>query len=237
MKLATILDTETARLAGVPDAVGDLIVPHGLVGDAIATILPGNPLADDWFFPVDLPGDRLVAWSGGLGETLFADEPRTWMGEGHQRFERLCDEIREPLRDAGGRLCIRPHARHVLSDPQGTLDFLRRREDEPFGLALSPADLLLPHMLDAAEDHFERILEFMVPRCDLLIVADAAPDASEPDASDQAGGMRPCRLGEGVLPAERLMRAIDEGLPEEAWVVVPPADLPTMTAWRHGDLP
>ena len=237
MRLATILDTETARLAGVPDAVGDLIVPEGLAGDAIATILSGNPLADDWFFPVDLPGDRLVAWSGGLGETLFADEPRTWMGEGHERFERLCDEMRDPLRDAGARLCFRPHARHVLSDPQGTLDFLRRREEEPFGLALSPADLLLPHMLDAAEDHFERILEFMVPRCDLLIVADATPDAVAPDGSDLGGGLRPCRLGEGILPAARLMQAINEGLPEEAWVVVPPADRATMTAWRHGDLP
>ena len=87
-------------------------------------------------------------------------------------------------------------------------------------------------MLDAAEDHFERILEFMVPRCDLLIVADAAPDATDPDA-----GLRPCRLGEGILPAARLMQAINEGLSEEAWVVAPPADRATMTAWRHGDLP
>lgn len=232
MRLATILDTETARLAGVPDAVGDLIVPEGLAGDAIATILPGNPLADDWFFPVDLPGDRLVAWTGGLGDTLFANEPRTWMGAGHERFERLCDEMRDPLRDAGTTLCFRPHARHVLSDPQGTLDFLRRREEEPFGLALSPADLLLPDMMDVAEDHFERILEFMVPRCELLIVADA-----EPNPDETGPPLRPCRLGQGILPPSRLMQAIVEGLTEDAWIVVHPADRATMTAWRHGDLP
>ena len=232
MRLATILDTETARRIGVPDAVGDLIVPQGLDGEAIATVLPGSPLDEGWFFPVDLPGRRLVAWSGGLGPGLFDDEPRTWMGEGHERLERLCDEIREPLKDADARLCFRPHARHVLSDPQGTLDFLRRREEEPFGLALSPADLLLPDMLESAEDHFERILQFMVPRCDFLVAADAAPDPADPD-----GLLKPCRLGEGVLPAARLMQAIDEALTEDAWVVVHPADLATMTEWRHGDLP
>ena len=74
------------------------------------------------------------------------------MAGGHERFETFCDDIRDTLVAAGRKLCIRPHARHVLSDAQGTLDFLRRREGEPFGLALSPVDLLLPSMLADAED-------------------------------------------------------------------------------------
>jgi hypothetical protein len=233
MRFCTILDTTTARTIGIPDAVCDLVVPHGAPGEAVASILPGNPLADDWFGLVDLPGDLLVAWSGTMADELFEDDPRTWMPMGHERFESFCDAVREPLAASGSRLCFRPHARHVLSDPQGTLDFLRRREGEPFGLALSPADLMLPSMLAHAEDHFTRILESMIPRADLLLLADAAPDENRGD--DDAEGMTPTPLGEGVLPAEMIMEAVNTGLPESTPVVVAAGDLPTATSWRHGD--
>ncbi len=233
MRFCTILDTTTARTIGIPDAVCDLVVPHGTPGEAVASILPGNPLADDWFGLVDLPGDLLVAWSGTMADELFEDDPRTWMPMGHERFESFCDAVREPLAASGSRLCFRPHARHVLSDPQGTLDFLRRREGEPFGLALSPADLMLPSMLAHAEDHFTRILESMIPRADLLLLADAAPDENRGD--DDAEAMTPTPLGEGVLPAEMIMEAVNTGLPESTPVVVAAGDLPTATSWRHGD--
>ncbi|MDG2021203.1 MAG: hypothetical protein P8J59_04560 [Phycisphaerales bacterium] len=233
MRFCTILDTTTARTIGIPDAVCDLVVPHGAPGEAVASILPGNPLADDWFGLVDLPGDLLVAWSGTMADELFEDDPRTWMPMGHERFESFCDAVREPLAASGSRLCFRPHARHVLSDPQGTLDFLRRREGEPFGLALSPADLMLPSMLAHAEDHFTRILESMIPRADLLLLADAAPDENRGD--DDAEAMTPTPLGEGVLPAEMIMEAVNTGLPESTPVVVAAGDLPTATSWRHGD--
>ena len=233
MRFCTILDTTTARAIGIPDAVCDLIVPHGTPGEAVASILPGNPLADDWFGLVDLPGDLLVAWSGTMADELFEDDPRTWMPMGHERFEAFCDAVREPLTASGSRLCFRPHARHVLSDPQGTLDFLRRREGEPFGLALSPADLLLPSMLAHAEDHFTRILESMIPRADLLLLADAAPDESLGDDAGEA--MTPMPLGEGILPAEMIMEAMNTRLPESTPVVVAAGDLPPATSWRHGD--
>lgn len=234
MRTATILDTATARAIGVPDAVLDLIVPQGLAGGAIASILPGNPLADDWVMPLDLPGDLLVAWSGTLASPeagLFADEPRTWMGDGHARFEAFCDGIRDALVSSGRRLCFRPHARHVLSDPQGTLDFLRRREGEPFGLALSPADLLTTDMAVDAEDHFTRILDFMVPRADLLLLADAqVPD----QPGDEPTPLQACALGEGVLPRDAIVEACLTRLPEQAWVVTGAADTATLTEWRHG---
>ena len=231
MRLATILDRATARAAGVPDAVADLVVPQGAPTAAIASIASGNPLDDDWFCPLDLPGDGIVSWSGTLADELFGDEPRTWMGEGHQRFEGWCDDVRDALGRAGRVLLLRPHARHVLSDPQGTLDFLRRREGEPFGLALSPADLLLPSMMPDAEDHFARILEFMVPRAALVLLQDARPAEGDEDR------MEPCPLGTGILPPSELMAALADGLPEDAWVVVHPQDVPTAVEWRHGDLP
>ena len=234
MRFATILDVATARAAGVPDAVADLVLPHGTPGEAIASIVPGNPLAEDWVCPLDLPGDLLIAWSGTMAEELFADDPRTWMAAGHERFEAFCDDVRDPLADAGRRLCFRPHARHVLSDPQGTLDFLRRREGEPFGLALSPVDLLLPSMLTDAEDHFTRILDFMIPRADLLLIEDATPLDSDEEIDE---AMSSVPFGAGVLPGPALREAVSTRLREDAWVVVKPADLPAATAWRHGDDP
>lgn len=229
MRMATILDVATARAAGVPDAVADIVLPHGTPGEALASIVPGNPLADDWVCSIDLPGERIIAWSGTLGDELFADEPRTWMGEGHKRFESFCDDVRDTLRDAGRILCFRPHARHVLSDPQGTLDFLRRREGEPFGLALSPADLILPDMLADAEDHFTRILDSMVPRADFILLSDAHPDETNES-------MTPCPLGSGVLPPAAIMDAIGLNLRDDAFVVAAPADVPTTVSWRHGDV-
>ena len=162
-----------------------------------------------------------------------------------QRYERpdlsrreyppqsFCDAIREPLSASGNRLCFRPHARHVLSDPQGTLDFLRRREGEPFGLALAPVDLLLPSMLADAEDHFIRILESMVPRADLLLLTDAAAAANGDPEDDESMVATP--LGDGVLPAELIMDAINTRLPASTPVVVAARDLATVTSWRHGD--
>ena len=73
MRLATILDRATARAAGVPDAVADLVVPQGAPTAAIASIASGNPLDDDWFCPLDLPGDGIVSWSGTLADELFGD--------------------------------------------------------------------------------------------------------------------------------------------------------------------
>ncbi len=234
MRHATILDAATARAAGVPDAVFDLVVPQGLVGGAIATMLPGNPLADDWVMPLDLPGDLMLGWSGTLAapeEGLFGDEPRTWMNEGHARFEAFCDGVRDPLGNSGRRLCFRPHVRHVLSDPQGTLDFLRRRDGEPFGLALSPIDLLTIGMVEDAEDHFTRILESMVPRADLLLLADGrVPDRYDDDSAP----LEACPLGEGVLPREAIIEAVLTRLPEHAWVVTRASDSATATEWRHG---
>ena len=79
MQPCTILSQELARLSGVPDAVADMVVPLGEPSMALASILEGNPLAEDWIAPLDVPGECLISWSGTLGEDLFEDAPRTWM--------------------------------------------------------------------------------------------------------------------------------------------------------------
>ena len=69
----------------------------------------------------------------------------------------------------------------------------------------------------------------MIPRADFVLLADARPDES-------GESMVPCPLGAGILPAAAVMEAINTRLPEEAWVVVTPADVPKAISWRHGDL-
>ena len=87
-------------------------------------------------------------------------------------------------------------------------------------------------MLADADDHYARILEFMVPKADLLLLADAMPGEATEDEEEPA--MIPVPLGEGVLPRSAIMEAVNTRLPEGAPVVVAPRDLPTATAWRHG---
>ena len=87
-------------------------------------------------------------------------------------------------------------------------------------------------MLADAEDHYARMLEFMVPKADLLFLTDAMPGEAADD--DEEPPMIPVPLGEGVLPRTAVMEAINTRLPDDAPVVVAPRDLPTATAWRHG---
>ncbi|MCH2160979.1 MAG: hypothetical protein MK085_03805 [Phycisphaerales bacterium] len=224
MRPCTILQKELASLAGVPDAVADMVVPLGEPDVAVASILEGNPLSDDWMAPLDVPGDHLVAWSGTLAQDLFGNEPRTWMKAGHDTFEAFCDQVAPNLDALDRTLLFRPHARHVLSDPQGSLDFLRRREQEPFGLALSPADMLLPSMLDVLEDHVERILTFVAPRARIIFLEDAQP-------GDDGESMQPAPLGEGVLPHTQVRELLHAHLPEEMPVVVKPSETATALEW------
>ena len=54
-------------------------------------------------------------------------------------------------------------------------------------------------MMPDAEDHFARILEFMVPRAALVLLQDARPAEGDEDR------MEPCPLGTGILPPSELM--------------------------------
>ena len=228
MRACTILSKELARLSGVPDAVADMVVPLGEPSMALASILEGNPLAEDWIAPLDVPGECLISWSGTLGDDLFEDAPRTWMQAGHNEFKTFCDGLVEGLEEAGRRMLFRPHARHVLSDPQGSLNFIRGRENEPFGLAVSPTDLLLPDMLERIEEHLERILTQLAPQADMIFLADVRP-------SEDGESMTPAPLGEGVLPQAQVRELMHAHLPESMPVVVQPSETAAALKWL--DLP
>ena len=224
MRPCTILQKQLATLAGVPDAVADMIVPVGEPAAAIASILEGNPLAEDWIAPLDVPGANLVAWSGTLADGLFDDEPRTWMQAGHNALQAFCEEVAPRLDTLERTLLFRPHARHVLSDPQGALNFLRAHEDDPFGLAVSPGDLLLPSMLEHLEDHLERILVFLAPRASMIILEDVVP-------AEDGESMEPAPIGEGILPHLQVRELMHAHLPDDMPVVVKPNETAAAMAW------
>lgn len=217
-RLATVLTADLARLAGVPDAVADLVVPLGSPDTAIASILDGNPLADGWFASIDVPGSLLVAYSGTLADELFGDDPRTWMGAGHAAFKDLCAAVAPALKANDRRLLFRPHARHVLSDPQSCVDFLRKNEASPFGLAVSPCDFFVPGMVEMSADHFGRIEASVLPLAELVFLEDKRPGSSDL--------LEPCPLGEGILP-----RTILANVAAETPIVVASSDAETARAW------
>jgi len=154
---------------------------------------------------------------------LFADEPRTWMQPGHAALEAFCQSVAPALASAGKRLLLRPHARHVLSDPQSALDFLRTHGDEPFGLAVSPCDLLLPEMLEDLPEHLERILGVLAPRAEILFLEDARP-------AEDGATMTHAPIGEGVLPMA-LTRQLLAQLPDTMPLVVRPTESRQALAW------
>jgi hypothetical protein len=63
------------------------------------------------------------------------------------------------LQERGIQLWLRPHARHVLADPQSCMSFLSRRTMQPIRLLLEPAAFLTHEMLAHAEDHLARAFE------------------------------------------------------------------------------
>lgn len=224
MRPCTILEKGLATRAGIPDAAADLVVPLGGPVEAIASILQGNPLAEDWLASLDAPGERLICWSGTLGEELFADEPRTWMRPGHDALASFCESVSQALRSDGRRLLFRPHARHVLSDPQGSLDFLRSHEDGPFGLAVSPSDLILPEMINDLQEHLERILGVLAPQAEILFLEDARP-------SEDGESMEFAPIGEGVLPRELVRDLLSAHIPPEMPLVVRPSETKSALEW------
>ena len=213
-----------ARLVGATSPCCEgVFVGHGAnAGRALASFADGNPLADDWALDIELPGERIVCWSGTLAESLFGDEPRTWMREGHAAFRDFCDAAAPTLLAQRRTLAFRPHARHVLSDVQGCVNFLRERDGQPFDIAVGPADLLTPSMLGDIEDHLRRIIPGLAARSAMFLLHDAVVDGDL---------LRPAPLGEGVLPRDLVCSLLSDHAPADLPIVLLPQRLEQQLAW------
>lgn len=196
-----------------------------LDGEVVATRCHGNPLDPAWSLPPgagDAPA--YVAWSGTLGASLFAADPRNWIGAGWAAFEERCAALVRGRGAGGRRILWQPHARHVLNDVPTCLRFLAAHPDAPFGIALAPASLLEPSMLAAVEDHFERILVALGSRCELLVLADVAVE----EAGERCV---PVPLGQGRLPSDAVRRLLERCVPPSTPTVLGSGDLETQLAW------
>lgn len=115
---------------------------------------------------------RLIAWSGSLADDPSERDPRTWGPAGLASLRGALARWREPLIRANWRLLLRPHARHILCDPQRCVTMLNEWEKsgEPFALALDPAAMIEESMQSNADDHARRACEALASRSAIIVV-------------------------------------------------------------------
>ncbi len=220
-----------ARLAGADTPLCEsLALSVEDPSEVLFAFVGDNPLAPDWLVDLDLPGERIACWSGTLDHDavaagdLFAACPRNWMHPGPEALASLLDSVIPGLERNGRSLCLFPHARHVLSDVQGSINLLRQRRNTPIEVALTPSSMLTPSMLDSLEDHLERSFGTLAGESPLLFLHDVVID----DTDDR---LLPVPLGSGLLDRETVLKAVRAHWPPEKPIVILGESLAEQTAW------
>ncbi len=168
--MPTPTDQRVSRFepAAGPDGVSRVIDDQGRT---VATWWGGNPLREEP--PAPAGNDRLplMLWSGWTGRTMFERDPGCW---GPAAFTELGERL-HAMRSRGDRrpVLLRPHARHVLNDPQRCSAFLARFGPLNFGLLLDASAMLEDSMTPHASDHLERMFERLGPLVDWVVGDDA----------------------------------------------------------------
>ncbi len=213
-----------ANMTGQTPLPCDGIVSRlGQANDIAAAWIDGNPLDENFMADVDQVSPRLLMYSGTLSSTLFGEDPRTWLKPGRAALDAFTERVLPMLQKTKRTICFRPHARHVLSDPQGTLKFLLDHNQQPFEIALSPADMIAPDMIGTIDDHLRRMFESLAPRAALVFLNDIRINAQ--------GLARSVALGDGVLPQELVLSLIREHVPSTTPLVVSPHKLDQQLKW------
>jgi hypothetical protein len=183
-------------------------------GPGFAIAAPGNVIGEDApALPRGAPGGRIMFWSGWMGgddarpeEGVFPPDFRTWSTPGRRRFDDFCDRVRPELEARSLTAIFRPHARHVLSDPQACISLLNARRGQPFALVLDPAGFLTSAMLPRAEDHLTRAFEALAGRAEVLALAltnlEAAPGEPDPLSGPE---LRARALASGLVRSQLLL--------------------------------
>ena len=216
-----------AGIAGVdPPACESIALSTEDPSKVLFSFVGGNPLSGHWLVDLDLPGERVACWSGTLAgdEDLFAAHPHNWMSPGAEALEGMLREVLPQFEAAGRTLCLLPHARHVLSDVQGTINLVRANPGGALEVALAPASLLVPSMLDTLEDHLERSFSTLSHAASFLLLEDVAVDPVRED-------LVPVDFGDGVLDKAMLRDAVRRHWPEGRPVVLRPGNLEAQLEW------
>ncbi|MEO1584446.1 MAG: hypothetical protein AAFR96_07735 [Planctomycetota bacterium] len=169
---------------------------------------------------------RVIAWAGWLDDAkadpeagTFEPDFQVWTDAG---WSALRSELAagHPHRvEAGGTICLRPHARCVVSDPQSCLTFLRDDPPSSVEILYDPVAMLTPDMLEHVEDHLARAFEA----------------AAEMPADRLAG----CVVAAPRLEAGRVVHAALAEFPKlggfirEAWAASPLASRPLLVTDRR----
>ncbi|MFM9957338.1 MAG: hypothetical protein ACKVZJ_04635 [Phycisphaerales bacterium] len=139
-------------------------------GRVVAWWWGGNLLREETPEVEGNDAEPVMMWSGWMGEDVFERDPRCWGPAGMTALrERLA-----ALRAGGERrtILLRPHARHVLNDPQRCAAFQTEYGPLGFGLVLDAAAMLEDSMIAQAPDHLERIFERLGPLSPWVVVDD-----------------------------------------------------------------
>jgi len=168
-------------------------------------------------------------WIVGSGTFAPADdpwsaEPRNWLGPGHVAFDAWIETVCSVLEQRDARVAVLPHARHVLSDVQTILMWLRDRPSERLEVVLWPAGLLEASMLDHVEDHLDRILDTLGEHAVGLVVGSVrrgGPDEAVEDRLVATSIADP----DAVVPADLLLECIARHVPDDCPRILPRFDL------------
>jgi hypothetical protein len=136
---------------------------------------------------------RLILWSGCVLSAQreadqsddaqhFARSLAAWGPAGLDRFRSIVERLASVADHMGVRMLFRPHARHVLPDPQRCLNFLREWAATPISLLIDPGAMMERSMLRDADDHATRIVGSLIGLADGLLLS--GPPALAPGESD-----------------------------------------------------
>ncbi|MEM9083444.1 MAG: TIM barrel protein [Planctomycetota bacterium] len=161
----------------------------------------------------DLPASRVILWTGWSGDEPFERHPLTWGPASLDQFRKAIDAASRAAAETGTTLLLRPHARHVLADPQRCLSFFRERADsDRVGLVLDTASMLEASMVEKVEDHLERAVDALAEHAAAVWLSDVQTS----DTLDALGEpeLRRVAPGEGAM-GEHLLGTVDRCVPAD----------------------
>lgn len=179
-------------------------------GAAAGRMASANPVEE----PPDSERDSwTICWSGWLGAAdpgagWFERSPGQWLPSARQTWDRAAADL-----DRVERMVLRPHARHLLSDGPGCLQWLRQQEGRR--LLLDPVAMLEPEMLPDADDHVTRLLSTVGALAWGVVVS----DVGVAETAERGAWCVPAPAGQGAMDMARFADGLRAHLPETCVLV------------------
>jgi hypothetical protein len=161
----------------------------------------------------------------------------TWLRPGREKFEQFCNELAPQLKAHERTICFQPHSRHVLSDVQSCINFLRDLEAHKlagvgglggFEIALSPATMFEPSMLRDVDDHLHRMFETLGERCAMVFLGDVKLHDHDDEPYCEA-----VPLGEGSFPRDVVLDLLARFVPQGTPVVLQSRSIASQLEWLN----